>query len=79
MGSELAYLAVALLVMDRRVPEDIRPSLTHYKYSPDPVVACRARQVLEGELDAGALDRGYPKPCLAIAVSRGKPGIYVIH
>ena len=80
VGSELAYLAAALLILDRRgVPEDVRPSLPHYKYSPDPVVACRARQILEGELDAGALDRGYPKPCLALVAHRGKPNIYVIH
>ena len=79
MGSELSYLVLAVLVfLHDSLPEDAAEALRLMRFSPDAVVACRARQLLERQLDAEIIDREYPRPCLALAAYKGEAGLYVI-
>ena len=79
LASELSYQVLALLVFGHgsALPEDIAGPLRLMAYSPDTVVACRARQLLHRELDARVIDEGYPKPCMAVAEHRGEAQFYV--
>ena len=79
LASELSYHVLALLAFRHgRLSEDIADVLGLAAYSPDSIIACRARQLLERQFDAEIIDREYPKPCLVLARHRSKESLYVI-
>lgn len=79
LASELSYHVLVLLVFKHdNLPDDIADALRLKVYSPDSIVACRAHQLLEGQLNAETIDREYPKPCLVIARHRNNIGLYVV-
>ena len=78
-ASELAYHAYWMAVFRHGIlPEEQREILERAYYSPDPVVACRARQLLEKEPDAGRIDEWGIKPCLVLASYKGNENLYVL-
>ncbi len=79
LASELSYHVLAMNAFKYgELPEDAARRLKLITYSPDAIVACRARQLLEKQVNAEAMHQGYPKPCLIIAEYDGKPGLYVV-
>jgi hypothetical protein len=78
-ASELAYPVSFMLVFQhRRTPSDLIERWSLIRYSPDPVAACRALQLLRRELEADKIDEWNLKPRLIVASYGGNMNLYVI-
>ncbi len=79
LASELAYHVYwTLAFYHEALPGRQREVLERAYYSPDAVVACRAKQILEGERDAERIDEWDVKPCLVRASYKGNDNLYVL-